>query len=72
MCLLCRAVHLGIAFSMDTNLFLNAFYKMVNQRRLTFEVLSENGTNVVGGNTELKELINNLGKDKFKMSTANK
>ena len=72
MCLLCRAVHLGIAFSMDTNSFLNAFYKMVNQRRLTFEVLSENGTNVVGGNTELKELINNLGKDKFKMSTANK
>ena len=45
---------------------------MVNQRRLTFEVLSENGTNVVGGNTELKELINNLEKDKFKMSTPNK
>ena len=45
---------------------------MVNRRELPLEVLSDNETNIVGGNTELKELINNLEKDKIKMSTANK
>ena len=49
-----------------------AFYRMVNRRELPLEVLSDNETNIVGGNTELKELINNLEKDKIKMSTANK
>ena len=57
---------------MDTNSFLNAFHRMVNQRGLPLEVLSDNGTNIVGGNTDLKELIINLEKDKIKMSTANK
>ena len=40
--------------------------QMVNRRGLPLEVLSENGTNIVGGNTELKELINNLEEDKIK------
>ena len=61
-----------IAYGMDTNLFLNDFYRMVNQRGLPLEVLSDNGTNIVGGNTELRELINNLEKYKIKLSTANK
>ena len=71
-CLLCRVVHLEIADGMDTNLFLNDFYRMLNRRGLPPEVLSDNGTNIVGGNTELKELINNFEKNKIKMSTANK
>ena len=62
-CLLCRAVHLEIAYGVDTNSFLNAFYRMVNRRALPLEVLSDNGTNIVGGNTGLKKLINNLEKD---------
>ena len=45
---------------------------MVNRRGLPLEVLSDNGTNIVRGNTELKELITNLEKDKIKMSTATK
>lgn len=35
-------------------------------------MLSDNGTNIVGGGTELKELINKLGKDIIKISTTNK
>ncbi|XP_047141260.1 uncharacterized protein LOC101235498 [Hydra vulgaris] len=37
-CLLSRAVHLDIAYNLDTNSFLNAFYRMVNRRRLPLEV----------------------------------
>ena len=46
-CLATRAVHLEMAFGLDTDSFLNAFYRMVNQRRLPREMLSDNGTNFV-------------------------
>ena len=71
-CLVSRAVHLEIAYGMDTDSFLNAFYRTVNRRGLPNEVLSDNGTNFVGGNSELKDLINSLDKDKINTSTANK
>ena len=71
-CLLCGAVHLEMACGMDTNSFLNAFYRKVNRRGLQLKVLSDNETNIVGENTELKELINKLEKDEIKRSTAKK
>ena len=46
-CLSCRAVHLEIAFAMDTDSFLNAFYRMVNRQGLPKEIISDNGTNFV-------------------------
>ncbi|XP_065680585.1 uncharacterized protein LOC136094531 [Hydra vulgaris] len=48
-CLLSRAVHLEMAYNLDTHSFLNAFYRMVNRRGLPLEVLTNNGTNFVGG-----------------------
>ena len=55
-CLVCRAVHLEMAYSLDTSSFLNAFERMSNRRGLPNEVLSDNGTNFVGGQRELNEL----------------
>ena len=46
-CLATRAVHLEMAFGLDTDSFLNAFYRMVNRRGLPREMLSDNGTNFV-------------------------
>ena len=60
-CLLSRAVHS----------FLNAFYRMTSRRGLPQEVISDNGTNFVGANTELKELISKLDKSKIEKSAAN-
>ena len=47
-CLTSRAVHLEMAFALDSDSFLNAFYRMVNLRGIPQEMLSDNGTNFVG------------------------
>lgn len=70
-CLTSRAVHLEMAYGMDTDSFLNAFYRMVNRRGFPKEVLSDNGGNFVGANRELKELLLALDKDKIQNSIAN-
>ena len=70
-CLSCRAVHLEISFSMDTDSFLNAFYRMVNRQGLPEEIISDNGTNFIGAEKELRQLIEQLDKNKIIASTAN-
>ena len=57
---------------MDTDSFINAFYRMANRRGLPIEVLSDNGTNFVGGNNELKDLVSKLNEEKNTKSIANK
>ena len=47
-CLLSRAVHLELAYSLDANAFLNAFARMINRRGRPIEVVSDNGGNFVG------------------------
>ena len=71
-CLMSRAVHLEMAHSLDTNAFLNAFFRMVNRRGLPEEIYSDNGTNFVGANKELKELVTNLDEETLKESLANR
>ena len=70
-CLNSRAVHLEVAFGLDTDSFLNAFYRMVNRRGLPKEVISDNGTNFVGANKELQELVSLLDKDKINDAICN-
>ncbi|CAG2242219.1 unnamed protein product [Mytilus edulis] len=70
-CLASRAVHLEVAFGLDTDSFLNAFYRMVNRRGFPKEIISDNGTNFVGANRELKELVALLDKDKIHNSISN-
>ena len=51
-----RAVHLQVAFSLDTGSFLNAFFRMASRRGLPEDVVCDNGINFIGGSNELKEL----------------
>ena len=71
-CLLTRAVHLEIAFGLDTDKFLNAMNRMMNRRGIPDEIISDNGTNFVGANNELQELLSNVDEEKIKRLTSDK
>ncbi|XP_064637073.1 uncharacterized protein LOC135493580 [Lineus longissimus] len=65
-----RALHLEMAYSMNTDSFLNAFHRFVNRRGVPLEMTSDNGSNFVGANRELMELITQLDRDKIVRETA--
>jgi len=71
-CLNTRAVHLELAYNLDTDSFLNAFYRMVNRRGTPVKIYSDNGSNFVGADRELKELVAKLSKDKIIQDTGSK
>jgi len=62
--------HLELAYGLDTEAFLNAFYCMVNHRGLPLEVVSDKGGNFVGAEKELSEPAKNLDEDKIYRSVA--
>lgn len=55
-----KAVHLELAFDLSSACFLGAFKRFVATRGLPVKVFSDNGTNFVGGNSELHELYQML------------
>ena len=71
-CLASRAIHCEMAFGLDTDSFLNAFARMAYQRGLPQEVVSDQGTNFISANRELKELVEKLEKNKICQRTANR
>ena len=60
-----------MAYALDTDAFLNAFYRMANRRGLPREILSDNGGNFAGGNKELSDFVKELDQDKIVKSAAN-
>ncbi|MCG8045043.1 MAG: hypothetical protein N0E48_05150, partial [Candidatus Thiodiazotropha endolucinida] len=70
-CLATRAVHLEMAFGLDTDSFLNAFYRMASRRGLPEEMYSDNGTNFKGADAELKSLVMKLDDVRISQSVAN-
>ena len=71
-CLATRAVHLEIAFGLDTDFFLNAFYRMASRRGLPEEIYSDNGTDFKGADNELKSLVLQIDENKIQESVAHK
>ena len=61
-----------MAYGLDTDSFLNAFYRMASRRGLPQEMTSDNGTNFVSANRELKELVAQLDTKIVQKSTPNK
>ena len=71
-CLSIRAVHLEVAFGLDTDSFLNAFARFTSRRGVPKEVACNCGTNFVGAVNELKELVSELNQDKIQQGTAHR
>ena len=67
-----RAVHLEIAYGLDTDSFLNAFSRMVNRCGVPEDIVSDNGTNFVSSERELRELVEALDKDKMRRWSADR
>ena len=69
-CLTTRAVHLEMAYSMDTDSFINAFSRMTSRRGTPAFVVSDNGSNFTSAEKEIKELVCKLDEDKIAQRTS--
>ena len=69
-CLATRAVHLEMAYSLDSDSFINAFSRMTSRRGTPAYVISDNGTNFVGAQRELRELVQALDHKKIAEMTS--
>lgn len=54
-CMTTRCLHLDLLESLDTDAFLISLRRFIARRGKLFELFSDNGTNFVGGNREIKE-----------------
>ena len=70
-CLQTHCPHLEMAWSLETDGFLKALTRMVARRGWPRDMLSDNGTNFVGGDRELQRLVQNLDQDKIQRMTSN-
>ena len=71
-CQAVRAVHLEMAYSLDTNAFVNAYFRFAARRGVPSEVVSDNGTNFVKGEKELKTCVQNLNENEIRQRTCQK
>ena len=64
-CLATRAVHLEVAYSLDTDSFIMALRRFMSRRGQPAKILSDNGTNFIGGERELREAIQKLDQEQI-------
>ena len=54
-CMATRAIHVEIAFSLDTSSFINCLQRFAARRGMPESIRSDNGTNFVGGEREIRQ-----------------
>ena len=64
-CLVTRAVHLEFAHSLETDSFIMALRRMIASRGKPRNIYSDNGTNFVGAERELKECLDRMEQAKI-------
>ena len=64
-CMSSRAVHIEVAYSLDTESFLCAFSRFISRRGPVEKVFSDNGTNFTGADNELKKMVSEWNQDKI-------
>ena len=63
-CLNCRGVHFEISHSLNTDSFLAAFTRFTARRGVPHVIFTDNGTNFVAAEKELKEMVQQIDSSK--------
>ena len=63
-CLSTRAVHLELVMDLSTNAFLAAFRRFTARRGCPGDLYSDNGSNYVGADRELRQIYDLLSKQR--------
>ncbi len=71
-CLTIRAVHIEVADSLDTDSCINALRRFISRRGQVSVIRSDNGTNFVGAERELREALSNLNHSKIENAMLQK
>lgn len=71
-CLTTRAIHLEVANSLETDSCINAFRRFVARGGQVSVMRSDNGTNLVGAEKEMREAIKNWNQSKISESLLQK
>nr|XP_033202459.1 uncharacterized protein LOC117163846 [Bombus vancouverensis nearcticus] len=66
-CLAVKAVHIELVSDLTSEAFIAALRRFIARRRFCVTIYSDNGTNFVGANNELRELRNLLQSDDHKV-----
>ncbi|PFX24905.1 hypothetical protein AWC38_SpisGene10491 [Stylophora pistillata] len=71
-CLAIRAVHLEIAHGLGTDSFLSALRRFIARRGQVRQIYSDNGSNLIGGEKELRDAISDWNQEKIHNSLLQK
>ena len=61
-----RAIHLELCEDMSTDSFIMALRRFISRRGYPLKIMSDNGTNIVGANNELKKCLKELNQKAIK------
>ena len=64
-CMASRAVHLEVAHTLDTDSCIHALRRFICRRGQVSSLRSDNGTNFIGAERELREALNSLNQNKI-------
>ncbi|XP_046737116.1 uncharacterized protein LOC124405893 [Diprion similis] len=70
-CFTTKAIHLEVAVDLSTSGFLNAFKRFISRRGKPSDIYSDNGTNFVGANNEVRELYNLIKNEQTRSTIEN-
>ena len=71
-CFASRAIHIEIAENMDTSSCVNAIRRFIARRGPVKVITSDNGTNLVGANNELRQALRELKEDDIQKFATSK
>lgn len=64
-CMASRAVHLEVAYTLDTDSYIHALRRFICRQGQVSFLRSDNGTNFIGAERELREALNGLNQNKI-------